>query len=174
MAGTEASGTGNMKLALNGALTIATRDGANNEIADAVGSENIFMFGHVYDELRHLRQRGYDPAAIYETNEELKRVLDMIRTGYFSPEQPDLFVPIFDALVRHGDHYMLLADYDAYVKCQDRVEATFRDPRRWTRMAILNVARMGPFSVDRLVREYATAVWEAKPVPHAQAQEATV
>ena len=94
MAGTEASGTGNMKLALNGALTIATRDGANNEIADAVGSENIFLFGHVYDELRHLRQRGYDPAAIYETNEELKGVLDMIRTGYFSPEQPDLFVPI--------------------------------------------------------------------------------
>lgn len=171
-AGTEASGTGNMKLALNGALTIATRDGANNEIADAVGSENIFMFGHAYDELRHLRQHGYDPAAIYETNEELKRVLDMIRAGYFSPEQPDLFVPIFDALVRHGDHYMLLADYDAYVKCQDRVEAAFRDPQRWTRMAILNVARMGLFSVDRLVREYATAVWEAKPVPHTQTQEA--
>ena len=170
-AGSEASGTGNMKLALNGALTVATHDGANNEIADAVGGENIFMFGHTSDELRYLRQRGYDPAAIYETNEELKRVLDMIRTGYFSPEQPDLFVPIFDALVRHGDHYMLLADYDAYVKCQDRVDAAFRDPQRWTRMAILNVARMGPFSVDRLVREYAAAVWEAKPVPHAHARE---
>jgi starch phosphorylase len=166
-AGTEASGTGNMKLALNGALTIATRDGANNEIADTVGSENIFMFGHGYDELRRLRQSGYDPAAIYETNEELKRVLDMIRTGYFSHEQPDLFVPIFDALVRHGDYYMLLADYDAYVKCQDRLDATFRDSRRWTRMAILNVARMGPFSIDRVVREYAAAVWNAEPVSHA-------
>jgi starch phosphorylase len=109
MAGTEAAGTGNMKLALNGALTIATHDGANDEIADAVGGENIFMFGHTYDELNQLRQHGYDPEAIYESNGELKQVLDMIRNGYFSPEQPDLFVPIFDALVRHGDHYMLLA-----------------------------------------------------------------
>jgi len=172
-AGTEASGTGNMKLALNGALTIATHDGANNEIADAVGDENIFMFGHTCDELRHLRQRGYDPAAIYETNDELKRVLDMIRTGYFSPEQPDLFVPIFDALVRHGDHYMLLADYDAYVLCEDRVDAAFRDPQRWTRMAILNVAGAGRFSIDRLVREYAAAVWETGPVRNAQGREVT-
>jgi starch phosphorylase len=171
-AGTEASGTGNMKLALNGALTIATHDGANDEIAAAVGSENIFMFGHSYGELRRLRQHGYDPAAIYESNDELKRVLDMIRTGYFSPEQRDLFVPIFDALVRHGDHYMLLADYDAYVKCQDRIDAAFRDPRRWTRMAVLNTAGAGRFSVDRLVREYAAAVWEAAPVPSARAQEA--
>jgi starch phosphorylase len=163
-AGTEASGTGNMKLALNGALTIATHDGANNEIAEAVGNDNIFMFGHTYDELCRLRQQGYDPAAIYESNADLKCVLDMIRTGYFSPEQPDLFVPIFDALVRRGDRYMLLADYEAYVQCQDRVDAAFRDPRRWTRMAILNVARVGRFSVDRLVREYAQAVWEAEPV----------
>jgi starch phosphorylase len=96
----------------------------------------------------------------------------MIRTGYFSPEQPDLFVPIFDALLRHGDYYMLLADYDAYVKCQDRIDAAFRDPRRWTRMAILNTAGVGGFSVDRLVREYAAAVWETAPVASARAQEA--
>lgn len=171
-AGTEASGTGNMKLALNGALTIATHDGANGEIADAVGNENIFMFGYTCDELRSLRDRGYDPAAIYEANGELKQVLDMIRTGYFSPEQPDLFVPIFDALVRHGDHYMLIADYAAYVKCQDRVDVAFRDPQRWTRMAILNVAGVGRFSVDRLVREYASSVWDAEQVPHAKVHEA--
>lgn len=171
MAGTEAAGTGNMKLALNGALTIATHDGANDEIADAVGGENIFMFGHTYDELNQLRQHGYDPEAIYESNGELKQVLDMIRNGYFSPEQPDLFVPIFDALVRHGDHYMLLADYDAYVKSQDRVDAAFCDAQRWTRMAILNIARIGSFSVDRLVREYAAAVWEAVPLPDVQAQD---
>jgi starch phosphorylase len=172
-AGTEASGTGNMKLALNGALTIATHDGANNEIADAVGSENIFTFGHTNEELRDLRRRGYDPATIYDTNDELKRVLDMIRTGYFSPEQPDLFVPIFDALVRHGDRYMLLADYDGYVLCEDRVDAAYRDPRQWTRMAIRNVAGAGRFSIDRLVRQYAAAIWEADPVHNAQVREVT-
>jgi starch phosphorylase len=171
-AGTEASGTGNMKLALNGALTIATHDGANNEIAEAVGSDNVFMFGHTYEEQSRIRQNGYDPAAIYEGNADLKSVLDMIRTGYFSPEQPDLFVPIFDSLVRRGDRYMLLADYEAYVQCQDRVDAAFRDARRWTRMAIFNVARIGRFSVDRLVREYAKTVWEAEPVLPERAQDA--
>jgi starch phosphorylase len=130
------------------------------------------MFGHTCDELRDLRQRGYDPAAIYESNGELKRVLDMIRTGYFSPEQPDLFVPIFDALVRHGDYYMLLADYDAYVQRQGQVDAAFRDSRRWTRMAILNVAGAGRFSIDRLVREYAATVWQAEPVRSPHAREA--
>jgi glycogen phosphorylase len=164
LAGTEASGTGNMKLALNGALTIATHDGANDEIADAVGRENIFMFGHTFDGLQNLKREGYDPAAIYEANAELRQVLDMIGTGYFSPEHPDMFVPIFDALVRHGDHYMLLADFDAYVKCQDHVDAAFGNPQQWTRKAILNVARIGRFSADRLVREYAATVWDATPV----------
>jgi starch phosphorylase len=164
LAGTEASGTGNMKLALNGALTIATHDGANDEIADAAGRENIFMFGHTFDGLQNLKREGYDPAAIYEANAELRQVLDMIGTGYFSPEDPDMFVPIFDALVRHGDHYMLLADFDAYVKCQDHVDAAFGNPQRWTRKAILNVARIGRFSADRLVREYAATVWDATPV----------
>jgi starch phosphorylase len=163
-AGTEASGTGNMKLALNGALTIATHDGANDEIAQMVGAENIFMFGHTVDEMRDLRAGGYDPTAIYESNAELKQVLDMIRTGYFSPGQPDLFASIFDSLVRHGDFYMVLADFDAYVLCQASVDAAYRDQTEWVRKSIRNVANVGPFSVDRLVRDYAGQVWNAKPV----------
>jgi starch phosphorylase len=163
-AGTEASGTGNMKLALNGALTIATHDGANDEIAEVVGADNIFMFGNSVDDLRNLRARGYDPAAIYESNPELKRVLDMIRGGYFSPGQPDLFVPIFDLLVRHGDFYMVLADYDSYVACQAEIDAAYGNQTEWIRKAIRNIANIGPFSVDRLVRDYAGQVWQVKPV----------
>jgi starch phosphorylase len=163
-AGTEASGTGNMKLALNGALTIATHDGANDEIAEAVGSDNIFMFGHEVAELNRLRSAGYDPEALYESNRELKDVLDMIRSGYFSPEQRDLFVPIFDSLVRQGDHYLVLADYEAYVACQARVDAAFQDKKEWTRKTILNVANVGRFSIDRLVREYASEVWNTTPI----------
>ena len=163
-AGTEASGTGNMKFALNGALTIATHDGANDEIAEAVGSENMFMFGNTVEELSHLKGTGYDPEAIYESNGELKRVLDMIRDGYFSPEQRNLFVPIFDSLVRQGDHYMVLADYESYVACQADVDAAFKDREAWTRKTILNVANVGRFSVDRLVQQYASDVWNAKPI----------
>ena len=164
MAGTEASGTGNMKLALNGALTIATHDGANNEIAEAVGRENIFMFGHTSKEIQDLRRDGYDPAAIYEANAELRQVLDMIGDGYFSPTQPDLFAPIVNALLRQGDHYMLLADFNSYLACQDHVNSISADQRDWTRRAIRNVARIGRFSADRSVREYATTVWGAAPV----------
>jgi starch phosphorylase len=166
-AGTEASGTGNMKFALNGALTIATHDGANDEIAEAVGSENMFMFGKTVEELRMLQEKGYDPAAIYESNRELKRVLNMIRDGYFSPEQRNLFVPIFDSLVRQGDHYMVLADYEAYIACQASVDAAFKDQAEWTRKTILNVANVGRFSVDRLVQQYASDVWNAKPISQA-------
>jgi starch phosphorylase len=164
MAGTEASGTGNMKLALNGALTIATHDGANDEIADAVGRDNVFTFGNTFEEIRRLKRDGYDPGLIYESNAELRQALDMICTRYFSPSQPDLFVPIFEALVRQGDHYMLLADFDAYLKCQDDIDTAFRDQRQWIRKAILNVSTISIFSTDRLVREYATAVWDAEPV----------
>ena len=164
-AGTEASGTGNMKLAMNGALTIATHDGANDEIAEAVGAENIFMFGHSAEELGALRRTGYDPASIYESIADLKLALDMIRDGYFSPERSDLFVPVFDSLVRGGDHYMVLADFESYVACQGLVDAAFQDQQQWVRKAILNVANIGRFSVDRLVREYAAKVWDAKPVP---------
>ena len=163
-AGTEASGTGNMKFALNGALTIATHDGANDEIAEAVGAENMFMFGNTVEELSHLKGTGYDPAAIYESNGELKRVLNMIRDGYFSPEQRNLFVPIFDSLVRQGDHYMVLADYESYLACQADVDAAFKDRQEWTRKTILNVANVGRFSVDRLVQQYASDVWNAKPI----------
>jgi len=165
-AGTEASGTGNMKLALNGALTLATHDGANDEIAQAVGAENIFMFGRTVDELRALKGTGYDPEAIYESNAELKLVLDMIRTGYFSPEQPHVFVPIFDSLVRHGDYYMVLADFESYVARQSAVDTAYQDREAWLRKAILNVARVGPFSIDRVVRDYATLVWNVQPVPN--------
>jgi glycogen phosphorylase len=164
-AGTEASGTGNMKLALNGSLTIATHDGANDEIAEAVGRDNIFMFGHTYDQLTMLRDDGYDPRKVYESNEALRQTLDMIRGGYFSPQNPDLFVPVVDSLLDGGDHYMLLADYDAYVKCQEQVDAVYRDQREWNRKAVLNVANMGGFSIDRLTDQYATEMWNAKPVP---------
>ena len=164
-AGTEASGTGNMKLALNGALAIATHDGANEEIAEAVGQDNIFMFGHTCDELNELRGRGYAPAGIYEANSELKQSLDMIRSGYFSPGKPDLFAPTFDSLVRYGDHFMVLADYDSYAQCQARVDSAFRNREEWIRKAIHNVANIGPFSIDRSVREYAEAVWGVHPMP---------
>jgi starch phosphorylase len=164
-AGTEASGTGNMKLALNGALTIATHDGANDEIAEAVGRDNIFMFGHTYDQLTALRQGGYDPKAIYDSNPELQLTLDMIRGGYFSPEKRDLFVPIVDSLLQGGDHYMLLADYGSYWKCQQDVDTAYANQDEWNRKAILNVANLGRFSIDRLVQQYANEVWHATPVP---------
>jgi starch phosphorylase len=164
-AGTEASGTGNMKLSLNGALTIATHDGANDEIADAVGHDNIFMFGHTYEELRALKQEGYDPKAIYQANAELRQTLDMIRGGYFSPGNRDLFAPVVDTLLTGGDHYMLLADYDSYLRCQQAVDASYQNPKEWTRKAILNVANIGGFSIDRLVQQYAHEVWHAEPVP---------
>ena len=165
MAGTEASGTGNMKLALNGALTIATHDGANDEIADAVGHDNIFMFGHTYEQLTAIREGGYDPRRICASNPELQLTLDMIRRGYFSPENRDLFVPIVDSLLKGGDHYMLLADYDSYWKCQQEVDAAYANPDAWNRKAILNVANLGPFSIDRLVQQYAGEVWHTTPVP---------
>jgi starch phosphorylase len=164
-AGTEASGTGNMKLALNGALTIATHDGANDEIAEAVGHENIFMFGNTYDQLSMLRAEGYDPRKIYNSNDALRQTLDMIRGGYFSPQNTDLFVPVIDSLLSGGDHYMLLADYDSYVKCQEQVDAVYRDKNEWNRKAVLNVASMGGFSIDRLTDQYAVEMWNAKPVP---------
>jgi starch phosphorylase len=163
-AGTEASGTGNMKLALNGALTIATHDGANSEIAAAVGAENIWMCGHTFEELEQLRRDGYNPAAIYESNQEIKQSLDMIRSGYFSPDQPDLFVPIFDSLVKH-DHFMALADYADYARAQAEIDQAYGRRDLWLRKAILNVTRVGYFSMDRLVREYAGQVWAANSVP---------
>ncbi len=164
-AGTEASGTGNMKFALNGALTIGTMDGANVEIREEVGEDNIFIFGLESDGVKKLVADGYDPQEYYYKNTELKRVLLQVQHGFFSREQPDLFKPISDALLYGGDRYLLLADYESYVKCQDRVAFQFRDRDAWARMSILNTANMGKFSTDRTIAEYAKDIWGVTPVP---------
>jgi starch phosphorylase len=163
-AGTEASGTGNMKFALNGALTIGTLDGANVEMREHVGEDNIFIFGNTTAEVAALRAQGYQPRAIYEENAELKVALDQIRDGAFSPDDPGRFQGIYDALVTWGDHYLLLADYAGYVAAQDDVDRLYRDSDEWTRKAILNVAGMGIFSSDRAIGEYAADIWNARPV----------
>ncbi|SEF25934.1 glycogen/starch/alpha-glucan phosphorylase [Variovorax sp. NFACC27] len=163
-AGTEASGTGNMKFALNGALTIGTLDGANVEMRESVGPENIFIFGNTTPEVADIRARGYQPREIYEENAELKRVLDAIRDGEFSPGEPSRYQGIYDALVNWGDHYLLLADYASYVAKQAEVDALYRDSDAWTRTAILNVAGMGVFSSDRTIAQYAHEIWHTKPV----------
>jgi glycogen phosphorylase len=163
LAGTEASGTGNMKLALNGALTIGTMDGANVEIAEAVGEDNIFIFGLRADEVR-ARRGSYVAWDVYRSNPDLAEALDMIAGGAFSPGERDLFRPIVDSLLHHGDHYFLLADYASYVACQDEVARAYRDPAEWTKRSILNVANMGRFSSDRTIRQYADEVWGVTPV----------
>ena len=163
-AGTEASGTGNMKLALNGALTIGTMDGANIEIHNEVGAENIFIFGLSTDEVANLRASGYRPQDYYHSNSELSQVIDMIGSGYFSPEEPTRFKPIVDNLLEHGDHYLLLADYGSYIEAQKAVELAYQDQENWLRKAILNVANMGKFSSDRTILQYAQQIWHTKPV----------
>ena len=159
-AGTEASGTGNMKFALNGALTIGTLDGANIEIMEEVGEENIFICGMAAGEVTALKQRGYNPWDYYHSQPELKKVLDAISGGTFSPSNPDLFRPIVDLLLNQGDRYMLLADYASYVGCQERVSALYTDRDEWARRAILNTAAMGKFSSDRTITEYAMDIWK--------------
>jgi len=163
-AGTEASGTGNMKLALNGALTIGTLDGATIEIMEEVGEDNIFIFGNSASEIAALKDAGCTPWNYYHADDELKLALDMIASGYFSPENTNLFKPIFDRLTQEGDAYFLLADYASYIAAQERVESLYRDQQQWTRRAILNVAGMGKFSSDRTISEYAEKIWGAKPV----------
>ncbi len=163
-AGKEASGTGNMKFALNGALTIGTLDGANIEIRDEVGHENFFLFGLTAQEVQDLLRRGYRPRDFYEQNAELRAVLDLVNGGFFEPEHPELFRPLVQSLLDH-DPYLLLADFASYADCQQRVEQAFVDKERWTKMAILNVARMGKFSSDRTIREYAEQIWKAQSVP---------
>lgn len=162
-AGTEASGTGNMKFALNGALTIGTLDGANVEIMEEVGSENIFIFGLTTEEVEELKSSGYDPMDYYNENEELKGVIDMISSGVFCPSSPDLFKPLTDSLMYH-DNYLLFADYKAYVECQDRVSREYMDRENWIRKSIINVANMGKFSSDRTIAEYAEEIWRVKPI----------
>jgi starch phosphorylase len=166
-AGTEASGTGNMKLALNGALTIGTLDGANIEMRDEVGNENIFIFGLTAEEVAAGGRDGYDPWDVYQADSELKQALDMVAGGYFSSDDSDRFRPVFDALTAHGDRYLLLADYRSYVQCQESADALFLDQAEWMRAAVLNVAGMGRFSSDRTILEYADTIWNAKRMPSA-------
>ena len=166
-AGTEASGTGNMKLALNGALTIGTLDGANIEIKNEVGDDNIFIFGLNTDEVSALRQQGYRPMNYYRNNVELAAVIDMIASGYFSPEEPGRYRPVVDNLLVNGDQYLLLADYASYVEAQQSVDTAYRDAPQWMRRAVLNVANMGKFSSDRTIAQYAAEIWHTKAVPPA-------
>lgn len=168
-AGTEASGTGNMKLALNGALTIGTLDGANIEIMEEVGRDNIFIFGLTTAQVGDLHRQGYNPGDYLQANEELRLVLEMIGSGYFSADAPQRFQPIIDILTTHGDNFLLLADYADYIACQERVSQLYRQPEEWTRQAILNVAGMGKFSSDRTISEYAKKVWGVKPVKNLRA-----
>ncbi|MEK6728997.1 MAG: glycogen/starch/alpha-glucan phosphorylase, partial [Planctomycetota bacterium] len=164
-AGTEASGTGNMKFTLNGALTIGTLDGANIEIKNEVGDDNIFIFGMTVEEIKQLKEKGYSPYNYYQKNPELKEVIDMIGNGHFSPQQPYVFRPIVDSLLYQGDQYFLLADFASYVNCQERVSRLYRDHEEWTKKSILNVARIGVFSSDRSIREYAQKVWGVSSSP---------
>jgi len=163
-AGKEASGTGNMKFALNGALTIGTLDGANVEIREEVGAENFFLFGMTAQEVVDLKHKGYKPMDYYNANPELKLVIDQLSSGYFSPKDRGQFMAIVDSLLSR-DEYMLLADFQAYTDCQEQVAEVFRDQERWTRMSILNVARMGKFSADRTIADYCKNIWQVEPMP---------
>jgi glycogen phosphorylase len=162
-AGTEASGTGNMKLALNGALTIGTDDGANIEIRQNVGDDNIFIFGLLTPQVLAMKHGGYQPMRVVENNPQLKAVLDAINSGAFSPEEPGRYRGLIDSLLWGGDHYMLLADYEAYVATQLRVDALYRQPSQWAAKAITNVAGMGVFSSDRTIKQYAAEIWNVAP-----------
>lgn len=171
MAGKEASGTGNMKFALNGAMTIGTLDGANIEIREHVGAENFFLFGLTTDEVFALKERGYNPMEYYHQNPELKAAIDLISSGYFSAGDWHLFMPIVDSLLYH-DQYCLLADYQSYVDAQAAASEAYRDTDQWTRMSILNAARSGFFSSDRSMRQYCQDIWGVQPVPVAQEEVA--
>ena len=163
-AGMEASGTGNMKFTLNGALTIGTLDGANVEIRQEVGDENIFIFGLTADEVEASRASGYEACHSRYFNPELRTALDQIANDLFSPDHPGLFQPLLDRLLHQGDPFMVLADYAPYLRCQERVNQTYRDERLWTRMSILNTANTGKFSSDRTIREYTEEIWKVHPV----------
>jgi starch phosphorylase len=163
LAGTEASGTGNMKFMLNGALTIGTLDGANVEMMEEVGRDNIFIFGMTVDDAEALRTKGYNPREFYEKNAELKLALDQIQGGFYSPEDPNLFHDIVDVLLNKGDHYMLLADYESFVKSQDQVNRLYQNPVEWTKKCLLNIAASGKFSSDRTIEEYGREIWNVQP-----------
>jgi len=161
-AGMEASGTGNMKFALNGALTIGTLDGANIEIKEEVGAENIFIFGLTAEEVMERHAQGYNPRDYYENNQSIRDVMDMLASDYFSPFETGLFLPIFDNLI-NSDYYLHFADFESYVACQERVSKEYKDQENWTKKSIINVARSGKFSSDRTIMEYAQ-MWKVNPV----------
>lgn len=152
-----------MKFAMNGALTIGTLDGANIEIREEVGEENFFLFGLNAEQVDDLKQKGYNPQEFYNNNAELKAAIDSIAAGEFSNGDAELFYPLVDALLKEDD-FMLLADYQSYIECQEKVSQAYKDSDRWTRMSILNVARMGKFSSDRAIREYCQEIWKVEPV----------
>jgi starch phosphorylase len=163
-AGKEASGTGNMKFALNGALTVGTLDGANVEIKDAVGDDNIFIFGLTVEEVNELKANGYNPRDYYEKDEMLKKVIDLISCGFFSTENPGLFQPIIDSLM-NVDQYMHMADFDSYRKAHMDIATTYSDKAKWAKMSVINVARVGMFSSDRTIKQYAEEIWGLNAVP---------
>jgi glycogen phosphorylase len=163
-AGKEASGTGNMKFCMNGALTIGTLDGANIELREEIGAENFFLFGLSAEEVLALKSRGYRPMDYYAANPQLREVIDLLRSGFFTRGDSALLQPLMDNLMQY-DPYMLFADFAAYVECQEKVSAAYRDPEHWTRMAILNTARSGTFSSDRSIRDYSRDIWQVEPVP---------
>lgn len=163
-AGFEASGTGNMKFMANGALTIGTLDGANIEMMEEMGRENMFIFGLDEEGVRQIKSNGYNPWDYYNNNEELRRVIDMINSDFFEPYQPGIFRPIYDMLLEKGDFYCHFADYEAYIEAQDKVNELYRNKEQWTQKAILNVARSGKFSSDRTIKEYADEIWNVKGV----------
>ena len=163
-AGMEASGTSNMKFALNGSLIIGTLDGANIEIKEEVGSSNIYIFGLTAEQVQEHRKKRYNSKELYENNPEIKGVLDMLRKDYFCPFDPGLFRPLFDLLFHEGDYYMHLIDFESYVQCQAKAAKEFQDRDLWIKKSISNVAKMGKFSSDRTISEYAKEIWEVKPV----------
>jgi starch phosphorylase len=162
-AGKEASGTGNMKFSLNGALTIGTLDGANIEIREEVGSDNFFLFGVTADQVNELKAKGYNPKEYYDLDAELREAVNQISAGYFSRGDGNLFKPLVESLL-YGDPYLLFADYRSYAEAQEQVSLAYRDQAKWARMSILNVARMGKFSSDRSIQEYCDKIWHVHPI----------
>jgi len=163
-AGKEASGTGNMKLSLNGALTVGTLDGANVEIRECVGAENFFLFGMNVDEVEAFRNRGYNPYDFYNADERLRQALDSLSNGEFTPGAPHLLSALPNNLLQGGDPFMVLADFASYCDAQAKVDAAYRDQKQWQKMAILNTAHMGMFSSDRTIKQYATEIWDVAPI----------
>lgn len=161
-AGTEASGTGNMKFMLNGALTIGTMDGANVEMAEEAGEKNLFIFGMRVPDVERLDREGYNARSYYERIPELRQVIDQLNSGYFSPKQPDLFKDIVNMLMNH-DRFKVFADYEDYMRSQEAVSALYKNTREWTRKVIYNIAGSGKFSSDRTIAQYAREIWGVEP-----------